>query len=133
MAVSRSITLSLLKYLEDNQLGTIDKDLFWEKLGLGKIGCYITDLGGSYVRGARRSTAYQIFSRGKNDLDGLLRLQKIVDFINNSGSQYVLPAVLPYTNEGFACVYLEPLGAIASNGEDGDGRVIYSVTGRVYY
>lgn len=39
------ITLSLLKFIENNGLGVIDQDLFWQKLTLDKVGIYIADIG----------------------------------------------------------------------------------------
>ena len=47
------IVWSLLKFLEDNNLGKIDQDLFWEKIGLGKNGIYIASVGASQDRGMR--------------------------------------------------------------------------------
>ena len=55
------LTLSLLKYLSDNGFGTIDQNLFWEKLGLGKNGLYITDVGDAQERGVRKSTTYELY------------------------------------------------------------------------
>ena len=34
------VTLSLLQFLADNGLGELEKDLFWEKLGVEEDGLY---------------------------------------------------------------------------------------------
>lgn len=127
------LTLSLLKYLSDNGFGTIDQDLFWEKLGLGKNGLYITDVGDAQERGARKSTTYELYSRGDSDLDGYTKLQAVAEFLRESYDVCDLPAVAPYTDEGFTNVSILPPSTISSMGEDGNGRIIYSITGRVYY
>ena len=57
------IVLSLLKFLEDNGLGKIDQDLFWEKIGLGKNGIYIASVGASQDRGMRNRQDYIFYSR----------------------------------------------------------------------
>lgn len=131
--MSKVITLSLLQYLADNNFGTIDQSLFWEKLGLGKNGLYISDVGDSQERGIRHYTTYEIYSRGNSDLDGYTTLQTVADFLANSYDVCSLPAVPPYTDEGFTNVSIMPPSTISSVGEDGNGRVIYSITGKVYY
>lgn len=127
------LTLSLLKYLSDNGFGTIDQNLFWEKLGLGKNGLYITDVGDAQERGARKSTTYELYSRGDSDLDGYTKLQAVAEFLRKSYEVCDLPAVPPYSDEGFTNVSILPPSTISSMGEDGNGRIIYSITGRVYY
>lgn len=127
------VTLSILKYLEQNGFGTIDKDLFWEKMGVGKVGLYITDLGGNISRTSRPSTTYQIFCRGESDVNGYKSLQKVADFLNSSYNVCSLPAVPPITNYGYSGVSFTPVNAISNDGVDMNGRVIYSITGTVYY
>ena len=127
------LTLSLLKYLSDNGFGTIDQNLFWEKLGLGKNGLYITDVGDAQERGVRKSTTYELYSRGDSDLDGYTKLQAVAEFLRGSYDVCDLPAVPPYSDEGFTNVSILPPSTISSMGEDGNGRIIYSITGRVYY
>ena len=127
------LTLSLLKYLSDNGFGTIDQNLFWEKLGLGKNGLYITDVGDAQERGVRKSTTYELYSRGDSDLDGYTKLQAVAEFLRESYDVCDLPAVPPYSDEGFTNVSILPPSTISSMGEDGNGRIIYSITGRVYY
>lgn len=127
------ITLSLLKYLENNGFGTIDVDLFWQKLGLDKKGLYISDLGQEQERGQRISQLYELYYRGTSDTDGYKKLQAIVNFLNDSYGVCELPAVPPVTESGYSNVVIMPLSTISSMGEDANGRIIYSATGRIYY
>ena len=38
------ITIALLKFLEDNHIGTIDVDMFWQNIGLDAEGLYIVKM-----------------------------------------------------------------------------------------
>lgn len=127
------ITLSLLKYLEDNGFGKIDKDLFFQKLALGRKGVYIANVGNQQLRGERRAQSYELYSRGTDDVDGYKRLSKIVNFLNNSYGVCGLPAVPPATDKGYRNVAIMPVSTITSVGEDDNGIVIYSATGTIYY
>lgn len=127
------VTLSILKYIEQNGFGTIDENLFWEKMGLHDVGLFIEDLGNTNNRGSRPSTTYQIFSRGKTDVDGYKQLQAVVEFLNVSFSVCKLPSVPPITDYGYDNVSFTPLTTISSEGVDMNGRVIYSATGQVFY
>lgn len=127
------VSLSLLKLLEINGFGTIDEDLFWEKLGLNEDGLYITDLGASQDRGTRNSLSYQIYCRGEDDVSTYKKLQAVADFLTNSFSICKLPAVPPVTDYGYENVTIMPPSAILSLGEDINGRVLYSITGQLYY
>lgn len=130
------ITLSLLKYLENNNLGQIDTSLFWQKLTLDKVGVYIADIGTAQERGGRRSQTYELYSRGNSDVDGYKRLKAIVDFLNEHFAVCNLPEVKVGSTtltEGFESVTIMPLSSISSNGLDANGRVIYSAVGTIYY
>lgn len=127
------VSLSLLKFLELNGFGTIDEDLFWEKLGLNDDGIYITDLGASQERGGRKSLSYQIYCRGKNDVEAYQKLQAVADFLTASFAVCELPAVPPITDYGYSNVTIMPPSALLSLGEDINGRVLYSITGQLYY
>lgn len=130
------ITLSLLKYLENNNFGKIDTNLFWQKLTLDRIGVYIADLGTTQTRGGRRVQTYELYSRGSSDVDGYKRLQAIIDFLNENFVVCDLPAVKVGSTtitEGFKSVTITPLSSISSNGLDANGRIIYSAVGTIYY
>lgn len=129
----RVLTLSLLKFLENNGLGTIDENLFWEKLGIGRDGLYITDLGDTQSRIRQSSSTYRIYSRAKDDLKAFSQLQKVFDLLRASYGQCKLPAVPPYTDEGFDRVTILPPSAISNDGVDTNGNTIFSITGRTLY
>lgn len=126
------ITLNLLKLLENNNLGTIDKDLFWEKLTLGKIGVYVSSLGATNERGSRRTQTFELYSRGNSDVAGYRRLKDIVDFLNASYSVCTLPAV-DNISEPIKNITIMPMSSIVNGGLDDNGRIIWTATGTIYY
>ena len=73
------ITLNLLKLLENNGFGTIDRDLFWQKMTLGKNGVYIASIGNPTNRGSRSMQSFELYSRGTTDVAGYRQLKDIVD------------------------------------------------------
>lgn len=128
------ITLSLLQYLEDNGYGTIDTDLFWQKLSLGKKGVYIVSIGQPQARDGLRVQRYQLYSRGTTDVNGYERLANIVDFLNASYNVCTLPKadVLP-NSQAYENVTIMPISTPTNIGEDTKGRIIWSATGELRY
>lgn len=131
------ITLSLLKLLENNRFGKIDKSLFWGKMGLDDYGVYISELGDAGVRGQRRSIQYQLYSRGKDDVKGYKQLECVVDFLNKQYGLCTLPSVRKPNGETLSKAYdnvtIMPLSTITNAGQDLNGHTIYTATGRIYY
>lgn len=130
------ITLSLLKFIENNGLGVIDQNLFWQKLTLDKVGIYIADIGQTKERGGRNVVQFELYSRGDNDVDGYKRLQAILDLLNNNYVVCNLPSVQNGSQtitEGFSNVTIMPPSSISNYGLDSQGRIIYSATGTLYY
>ena len=127
------ITLALLKFLEDNGLGTIDTDLFWQNIGLDSEGVYIVNIGQAQQRGTRRAQRYELYARSKSKLDGLKKLEAIIDFINGSYQVCSLPAVTKYGVNRFDNITLLPLSTPTRVGEDTNGRIIWSTSGTIIY
>lgn len=128
------ITLSFLKLLEDNGFGTIDTDLFFQKLTLEKEGVYIADVGDPVARGSRDTQSYELLVRGKTDVSGYKKLKEIRKFIiNNYSNICELPAVPPITTEKYTNVELSKPSTITNVGLDANKRVIYSMTGTIIY
>lgn len=130
------ITLSLLKFIENNGLGVIDQNLFWQKLTLDKVGIYIADIGQTKERGGRNVVQFELYSRGDNDVDGYKRLQAVLDLLNNNYVVCNLPSVQNGSQtitEGFSNVTIMPPSSISNYGLDSQGRIIYSATGTLYY
>lgn len=128
------ITLSLLQFLQDNGFGVIDQNLFWQKLSLGEIGVYIVDLGQDTGRTGRKQQRYELYSRGVNDVEGLERLNRILDFLNSSYNECNLPACpIVESSTSYSNVTIMPLSSPTNIGEDGNGRIIWSASGTLIY
>ena len=127
------IALSLLKLLENNNLGKIDQDLFWEKISLDKNGIYIASVGVSKDRGMRNRQDYIVYARGKTDIESYRKLENIRKFLNNSYDICTLPAVLPVFSEEYRNVTIMPPSSITNVGLDANGRMVWSFTGTIYY
>ena len=126
------ITLSFLKLLEEEGFGTIDTDLFFQKLTLDKKGIYIADIGNTVPKGLRDSQSFELLARGSNDTDGYKKLVEIRNFILDGGI-CELPAVAPITSEGYTNIsFLKP-STITNVGLDAQNRIIYSMTGTILF
>lgn len=126
------ITMNLLQLLENNGLGKIGEDLFWEKLTLGEKGIYVSSLGSTNERGARRMQTFELYSRGSTDVSGYKKLKEVVEFLNSSYSVCTLPAVEGYS-EPIENITIMPMSSIVNAGLDDNGRIIWTATGTIYY
>lgn len=131
------ITLNLLQLLENNNLGKIDVDLFWEKLTLGKVGVYISSLGNPSTRGSRKIQTFELYSRGTTDVTGCRKLMDIVSFLNSSYGVCTLPRVLGANgnvlSEKIENVTIMPCSSVTNSGLDENGRIIWTATGTILY
>lgn len=128
------ITLSFLKLLEDNSFGTIDQDLFFQKLTLDKVGVYIADVGEPVPRGSRDTQSFELLVRGKTDVAGYKKLTEIRKFlIREYANICELPPVPPITDDIYTNVELSKPSTITNVGLDATKRVIYSMTGTIIY
>lgn len=128
------ITLSFLKLLEDEGFGTIDGDLFFQKLTLDKKGIYIADIGDPVSKGSRDSQSYELFARGASDVDGYKLLTEIRKFLIQEYSNICeLPAVPPITSTAYTNVSLSKPSTITNVGLDNNNTVIYSMTGTILF
>ena len=127
------ITIALLKFLEDNGIGTIDKDLFWQNIGIDNEGLYIVNIGQAQTRGTRKVQRYEIYVRNSSKLNGLKMLEDVIRLIDNSYSVCSLPAVTEYGVDGYNNVTLIPLSTPTRVGEDTNGRIVWSASGNIIY
>lgn len=128
------ITLSFLKLLENEGFGTIDEDLFFQKLTLDKKGIYISDIGDPVAKGARDTQSYELYARGANDVDGYKLLTEIRRFLIQEYSNICeLPAVPPITTDVYANVELSRPSTITNVGLDDQNRIIYSMAGTIIF
>jgi hypothetical protein len=128
------ITLSFLKLLEDEGFGTIDVDLFFQKLTLDNKGVYITNVGDPVARHSRDTQSYELLARGTNDVDGYQKLNDIRKYLIQEYQNICeLPAVPPIIAEGYTNVELSKPSTITNVGLDAQNRIIYSMTGTIIF
>ena len=127
------ITLALLQFIEDNGLGKIDEDLFWQNIGLDSEGVYVANIGQARPRGTRKVQRYELYSRHSSKLEGLRKLEAIIDLINASYNVCELPAVPAYNVNSYRNITMMPLGTPTRVGEDANGRIIWSITGEITF
>lgn len=126
------ITLSFLKLLENEGFGTIDQNLFFQKLTLGKKGLYIADIADPITRGQRTSQSFELLSRGNSDTDGYKQLSDVLKWMKEAyGTVCELPPVPPITDTGYSNVTILPSSTITTVGLDANNRVIYSLQGQI--
>lgn len=126
------ITMNLLKFLENNGFGKIDKDLFWQKLGLRKSGLYISNVAVNGERGRRKIQSYELFCVMNDDVEAIKKLESVVEFLRENYAVYELPAVDGIC-ESVRNVAIMPPSTISNVGADEQGRNVYSVSGEIIY
>ena len=134
------VTLRILKLLEQHGFGTISVDapvtgkgLYFENLPIGKTGVAIFSRGATLSRGTRRTQAFDIYSRGENNVAGMQTLEQIVELMLDSFAVCSLPAVAGVDETEYTSVSIVPISNIENAGADEKNRVVYSMTAQVTY
>ena len=134
------ITLRILKYLEQEGFGTVDitgtvktNGLYFEKMPQGKTGVAIFSRGAEMGKGIRYSQAFDLYSRGVNDVEGYKKLSKIVDLLTQSLTVCSLPSIVGVEVNNYENVSIVMISNIENAGTDENDRVVYSVTAQVTY
>jgi len=136
------VTLHILQWLQNNGFGTVDVNgnvttdgLYFEKLTVGKSGVAIYSRGAPLGRGLRTTQAFDLYSRGTDDVQGLQKLQSILSFMTDSyGLACTLPAVPGIsTATTYTRVTVVPVSNIENVGLDPNDRVVYTATAQVTY
>ena len=129
------ITIAILKFLEDNGIGTIGENLFWQNFDTDDYGLYIVNIGQAQARGSRRVQRYELYARSQNDdkLGSLKLLERVIELINNSYNVCTLPGIPEEGVPDYENVTLMPLSTPTRVGIDTNGRVIWSTAGNIIY
>jgi hypothetical protein len=127
------ITLHIAQLLDEQGFGTIDTDLFWEKLPIDIDGIYIISRGGEAYRNRRLNQNFDIYSRHANDLLGADKLEKIWEYITDDGIVCDLPIVPGVSNKEYKRVRIIPISNLENLGEDEAGRKIWRWSYTVNY
>lgn len=129
------ITLHILQFLSDNNFGTLNEDLFLEKLPLKKKGIAIFSRGGEANYGRRSCRkSFDLYSRGINDIDGYAKLDEIKVFLSDSyDSICSLPTVPNLSKINYIKARFIVIGDIENIGEDENDNIIYRLSCEIIY
>lgn len=134
------ITLRILKLLEESGFGTVDINgtvntdgLFFEKMPQGKTGVAIFSRGAPMGHGIRLTQAFDLYSRGVNDVEGYQKLENIADLMTNSFTVCTLPVIEDVDETDYNHCSIVPVSNIENAGTDENDRVLYMMTAQITY
>ena len=128
------ITLHILQLLADNGFGTMNQDLFWEKLPLDKNGVAIMSRGGVITGARSRNTlAFDLYCRGKNDLLSADRLERIRKLLIDEYPVCDLPTVSGKSNKQYKNVRFVLISNVENLGLDETDRLLWRLSCEVIY
>lgn len=133
------ITLRILKLLEQEGYGTVDIEgtaktgLWFEKMPQGKTGVAIFSRGSEMGQGIRYTQAFDLYSRGTNDVAGYQKLEQILDTLADSYTVCDLPKITGVDETEYTNVSIVPISNIENAGQDENFRVLFSITAQVTY
>lgn len=133
------ITLHILQLLADNDFGTMQQDLFWEKFPLtvgsnsdGANGVSIMSRGGVITSRSQARQAFDLYCRAKNDLRAADRLERIRHFLL-SNNPCELPAVEGKSVKTYKSVRFTVVSNVENLGLDETDRLLFRLSCEVIY
>lgn len=127
------ITLHILQLLADNGLGTMNQDLFWEKLPLDKNGVAILSRGSPVARRTSNTLAFDLYCRGKNDLLSADHLERIRQYLIGAYPVCDLPMVPGKSNKQYKNVRFVLISNVENLGQDETDRLLWRLSCEVIY
>lgn len=133
------VTLHILKWLEQNNIGTVDTDLFYEEApldskGIPRNGLWIVTRGATISRFGATIQDFDIYSRYTDKLTGSRKLTQVLELLQEAyGTVCDLQAVPPYTTDTLVNVRLEPTSSIENVGLDSNNKIVRVISGTVQY
>lgn len=127
------ITLHLLKYLEDNDFGTINTSLFENLIPNDKVGVSITSVGGNTNVGRRSCSArLDLYCRGTTNIKGYDLLDRIR--LNFSDADIcTLPIIENVSNIEYKKVRFIEIGNVETLPPDEKNRNLYRLSIQLNY
>lgn len=128
------ITLHIAQYLSDNGFGTLDTNLFHERIPLGKEGVGLISRGGALTkRKGVQVEEFDFYSRDKSLLKGADKLEKIWQFLVDNYAACDLPEVPNKSTKVYKNVVISPVGGIENLGLDENDSVVFRLAAQVTY
>lgn len=129
------ITLHLLQYLEDNDFGTINVDLFDNLIPSDKVGVSAVALGGKTNVGRRScSVMIDLYCRGADNIKGYDKLDKIRLFFTDQYNELcTLPTIDNVSNIEYTNVRFTEIGNVEMLPPDDKDRNLYRLSIQLNY
>ena len=133
------ITLSLLRQMELDNLGTIDSDLWHLEVPLGsdgkpKNGLWIIPRGAPVSRFNVNIQAVDIYFRNTNKNTSLKKAKQVLDYLQESFEDICdLPSYPPLFTNTYSNVTITPVAGIEYTGTDENGKLVFSISGEIRY
>lgn len=134
------ITLRIAKFLEQNGFGTLDMDgtiktdgIYLEQMPQGRTGIAVFARGAQLGAYSRLTQAFDIYSRGENNVEGYQKLEQIAELLRASITVCTLPIVDDVSEENYNNCSIVPVSFIENAGVDENDRVVYALTAQITY
>ena len=128
------ILLHLLKFLEDEGHGTIDTDLFYNKMPLNTNGVTIFERGGTVThRNTGAVQSFDLYSRHQFDTHAAHALEAIMETFQETWPTCTLPEVPQYSTKTYENTTINPITNVENLGLDEEGRNVFRLSGEVIY
>lgn len=127
------LTLHILKFLEDEDFGTIAVDLFWEDFPLNKNGVAIYSRAGTMYRGRKAVQAFDLYSRAESAPQAADKLEKIWEMFVDNYVVCDLPVVPNVSEKLYTSVRFVPIANIENLGKDETDRLLFRLSMEAIY
>lgn len=133
------ITLSLLKQMANDDMGTIDSDLFHleaplDGQGNPKNGAWIVPRGAPVSRHNVNIQPFDMYFRHTNKNTSMQRAKEFLDYFKAAYEEVCeLPPYPPLFSDGYSNVTIEPTDGIEFVGEDDNRKLVFVISGSIRY
>ena len=133
------ITLSLLKQMQTDNIGTIDTDMFHleaplDANGVPRNGLWVLPRGAPVSRFNVNIQPIDIYFRHTNKNVSMKKAKQVLDYLQESFSEIcTLPNYPPIFSETYSNVTITPTAGIEYIGEDVNGKLVFVVSGEIRY
>lgn len=133
------ITLSLLKQMQTDGIGTIDTDMWHLEIpldtnGVPRNGLWVLPRGAPVSRFNVNIQPIDIYFRNTNKYTSMKKAKQVLDYLKDSYSEICeLPDYPPIFTETYSNVTIEPTSGIEYVGEDVNGKLVFVISGEIRY
>lgn len=133
------ITLSLLKQMQTDGLGTIDSDLWHLEVplnsqGVPAMGAWIVPRGAPVSRFNVNIQPFDFYFRHTNKNTSLMRAEQFLNYLQESYSDICeLPSYEPIFSQTYSDVTITPTDSVSYVGEDENRKLVFVISGEINY